>query len=217
MLKYVLCGSMILLVAGAASAQDAKPDISKIPAVAAKAAEFAVEGWRVEETQTADLNADGVPDAVITLKDKDGERALIVALADGGKLKRVAATADLLLCVDCGGVFYASGTPTGVSIQKNVIVIDNTAGSNEVSTSTFKFRFDQKANAFVLIGYDYEDNDRGRGVTNTESMNYLTGVRILSTSRILRSGKEQKGVPKRTTFKIKTINLDGFDAGKFEQ
>jgi len=209
---------MVLLLAGAAAfGQETTPDISKLPTVATKAAEFGVDGWSVEEALTGDLNRDGTADAAITLKNKDGQRALVVALNEGGKLRRVAATASLLLCVDCGGALYASGTSPGVSIEKGVIIIDNEAGSRETSRSTFKFRFDPKANAFLLIGYDYEETDRGTGKSSTESMNYLTGVRISNDSRILRSGKEQAGVPKKTTFKPKVVNLDGFDSDKFEE
>src|SRR3954462_436643 len=90
MRRHLLVVSMFLLVTGAAAfGQDSSPpDISKIPTTAAKAAGFEIDGWKVEETKKGDLNGDGAADAAITLKNKDGQRALVVALADGGNLKR---------------------------------------------------------------------------------------------------------------------------------
>jgi len=174
-------------------AQGSTIDVSRIPATADQPSGFAPRGWKVEEAVKGDLNGDGTADYAIKLvEDKpvkpdeavDSERALVVAFADGGKLKRAAVADKLLQCTSCGGAFYGvMAAPADVTVEKGVIVVVNEHGSRDVSNSTFRFRYDAPSGRFVLIGYDYADHDRLTGAVNTESTNYITGVRVTTMTK----------------------------------
>ena len=188
----LLC-AFLLSFTLSAIAQDGKVDVTNIPASGDRPAAFAPAGWKVEDTVKGDLNGDGKPDYAIKLvEDKpvkqdeplDSERALVVAFSDGDKLRRVAVADKLLQCTSCGGAFYGvMPAPADVSIEKGVLVIENEHGSRDVSRSTFRFRYDPGSGSFVLIGYDYTDNDRLTGAVTTESTNYLTGSRVTTLSK----------------------------------
>ena len=188
----LLC-AFLLSFTLSAIAQDGKIDVPSIPASGDRPAAFAPVGWKVEDTVKGDLNGDGKPDYAIKLvEDKpvkqdepsDSERALVVAFSDGANLKRIAVATKLLQCTSCGGAFYGvMPAPADVSIEKGVLVIENEHGSRDVSRSTFRFRYDPGSGSFVLIGYDYTDNDRLTGSVTTESTNYLTGSRVTTLSK----------------------------------
>jgi hypothetical protein len=196
MKKLVFLSILALLIyAGSAIAQNKIIDVSKIPATADKPEQFAPAGWKIEEAIKGDLNGDGKPDYAIkivldnsaTPKDApapDNDRVLILTFGDGGKLKLVAVADNLLQCTDCGGALFGIGqAPADVSIEKGVLIISQEAGSREVSDTTYRFRFDEQPNMFILIGFDYAEHDRGNGDESTESTNYLTGKRITTLTR----------------------------------
>ena len=188
----LLC-AFLLSFTLSAIAQDGKIYVSNMPASGDRPAAFAPVGWKVEDTVKGDLSGDGKPDYAIKLvEDKpvkqdepsDSERALVVAFSDGANLKRIAVATKLLQCTSCGGAFYGvMPAPADVSIEKGVLVIENEHGSRDVSRSTFRFRYDPGSGSFVLIGYDYTDNDRLTGAVTTESTNYLTGSRVTTLSK----------------------------------
>ncbi len=211
---------MLLAALGiSALGQDNPFDASKLPAVADKPEQFAQVGWKVEEVVKGDLNGDGKADAAIKLAQIDaskesgigGDRALVIALSDNGKWNRVATATKLLQCVDCGGAFYGvMPAPAGVTIEKGVLVIDNEHGSRDVSTSTLKFRRDPASGRFVLIGYDYVDNDRLTGDYWNESTNFATNARVLST------GKGKRTSTKRSVIKPTKIYIDDANGEEIE-
>ncbi len=204
---------MVLAVATISSlAQDeARPiDVSKVPATASSPAGFVPSGWKIEEQVKGDVNADGREDILLKLvEDKpvkqdesvDRSRALVVVVrtADGGW--RNAAVADKLLqCTGCGGAFYGVvDAPANVSIEKGVIVISQDHGSRWVSEISFKFRYDEQPDMFILIGFDYSTRDRAEGSVVSESINYLTGKRIATDS---------KGRKTTTTVAKKRLNIE---------
>jgi hypothetical protein len=186
----------LVALGGACPGQDAQGQLNKsqIPATGRDPHDFIPAGWKVEEQLSADLDGDGVTDYVLKLiEDKpaktaddavnDRARSLVVLLADtGGKLARAAVADKLLQCTQCGGAFYGSvETPAEVTIDpKGVIVVAQDHGSNEVSNSTFRFRYDASSKRFVLIGFDYADRDRATAKVVAETTNYLTGVRKIN-------------------------------------
>src|SRR6478736_2276857 len=79
---------ILLNLSFSAIAQDARIDLSKVPATADQPAGFAPAGWKLEEAVKGDLNGDGTPDYAIKLvQDKpakpdelvDSARALVIA------------------------------------------------------------------------------------------------------------------------------------------
>ncbi len=216
-----LLTALVSMVATISSfAQDeAKPiDVSKVPATAATAAGFVPSGWKIEEQIKGDVNADGREDILLKLVENkpvkedefvDRSRALVVVVktAEGGW--RNAAVADKLLqCTGCGGAFYGVvDAPANVSIEKGVIVISQDHGSRWVSEISFKFRYDEQPDMFILIGFDYSTRDRAEGSAVSESINYLTGKRIATSS---------KGKKTTTTVAKKRLSIEEVDSSEME-
>jgi hypothetical protein len=200
-------------------AQDERATIQKslIPLTGTDTREFIPKGWKLEEQKAADLDADGNSDYVLKLiEDKpaktsedvmnDRARALVVLLSDAtGKLTRAAVADKLLQCTACGGAFYGVvEAPAEVEVEaKGVIVVSQEHGSREVSNTTYRFRYDPETKRFVLIGFDYVENDRATAKVVSESTNYLTGVR--------KTNKRASTIPKTKIF------LDDVDYEKFEE
>jgi hypothetical protein len=200
-------------------AQDERAAIKKslIPMSGSDTREFIPKGWKLEEQKASDLDADGNSDYVLKLiEDKpaktsddvvnDRARALVVLMSDGsGKLSRAAVADKLLQCTGCGGAFYGVvEAPADVEVDaKGVIVVSQDHGSREVSNTTYRFRYDAATRRFVLIGFDYVENDRATAKVTSESTNYLTGVR--------KTNNRASTVPKTKIF------LDDVDYEKFEE
>lgn len=215
---------ILYLTAAPCSAQEAaKLDRSLVPDQASNPSGFVPRGWKIEQQLSADLDGDSTPDFVLKLvedkpeKNAEGNatergRALVVALQKGeGKLMRAAVATDLLQCTLCGGAFYGvSEAPANISIEKNVIVVDQDHGSRDLTNTYYRFRYDPTSQKFVLIGFDYADADRLTANVVSESTNYLTGIR--KTTR----GKGGKDVSTSTRVPKKTIFLDDADSEKLE-
>lgn len=200
-------------------AQDDRTTINKslVPWAGTDTRNFIPQGWKLEEQKSGDLDGDGNSDYVLKLIEakpaktaddatNDRARALVVLLSDAnGKLTRAALADRLLQCTGCGGAFYgAMEAPAEVEIDaKGVITVSQEHGSREVSNTTYKFRYDPAVKRFVLIGFDYVENDRASAKVVSESTNYLTGVRKTNN---------------RTGAITKTkIFLDDVDYEKFEE
>jgi hypothetical protein len=219
-----LC-ALVLCLSSSAVAQDeaAKIDKSRVPSQADKLAQFAPAGWKIEEQVAGDLNGDSVPDYALKLvedkpeKNSEGDptergRALVLALATtDGKLKLAGVADSLLQCTRCGGAFYGVvESPANVKIEKGVVIIEQDHGSREVTDTTYRFRFDPTSGRFVLIGFDLTDVDRATASTVTETINYLTGVRVVTR------GKGDKDVKTRTTIPKQRIYLEDASADDLE-
>lgn len=224
---FFACTLLILFSSNLTSGQDDRAAIDKstIPATAAKLAGFVPAGWKIEKQINGDVNADGIADSLLKLvedkpsEDKEGmkidrARALVIILkGSDGKLTNAAVADKLLQCTGCGGAFYGVvDAPADVKIDKGVIVLDQDHGSREVSGMTFRFRFDAASGKFLLIGFDYQSNDRLNGNTVSESTNYVTGARI--TTQISGKGKTTK--TRSQVSKTKTY-IDQVDYEKFEE
>ena len=214
--------SLILCVFCLASwclAQDDRTTIQKslVPMSGKDTRDFIPKGWKLDEQKSSDLDGDGNADYVLKLvEDKpaktaddvanDRARALVVLMSDAtGNLSRAAVADRLLQCTRCGGAFYGVvESPAEVEVDaKGVIVVSQDHGSREVSNTTYRFRYDSATKRFVLIGFDYVENDRLTAKVTSESTNYLTGVR--------KTNKRAATIPKTKIF------LDDVDYEKFEE
>lgn len=214
----IIIGLLFILIPGSVvKAQDDTPPDINVPAAAASAGKFVPRGWRIEsETDdklTGDLNGDGKEDRLLRLiEDKPltasddtpntRYRALVVLLGkDGGGFNRAVATTRLLFCSTCAGML---GDPAGggniqIKIQRNVIVVSQQSGSRFAYEQTLRFRFDSPTGKFLMIGEDFENNDRATGAIVRESTNYLTGLKIISKYRVTKDGGDEKLVSKVET------------------
>lgn len=184
----------------AAFQQGAKIDAGKLPRTAATVREFVPSGWTVEAQTEGDLNRDAIADTVVTLveempvgADKDNpperQRALLILFkTEDGKFTRAALASKLLLCTRCGGAFYGvAETPSTVEISNSgggVILVKQDYGSREITEETFRFRYDSGVQRFVLIGVDVKTFDRLTGEGVTESSNFLTGIKLVTKTKL---------------------------------
>ncbi|MEP6944782.1 MAG: hypothetical protein ABJA02_02610 [Acidobacteriota bacterium] len=219
------CVTIALFAVAPTFAQDESTaiDSSKIPASANSLDAFVPAGWKIEEKIEGDLNDDKKSDTILKLIEdkpdtaKDGmktdrSRALVIVFAGGDAKYRLAAVnGTLLQCTSCGGAFYGFvDAPANVSIAKGVIVIEQDHGSRDVTDTTYRFRFDQQPNMFILIGFDYSTRDRAAGGVWTESTNYLTGKRITTVD------KGKKATTRTTTIAKDRIALEAVDGDKMD-
>ena len=93
----------------------------------------------------------------------------------------------------------AGGGNIQIKIQRNVIVISQQSGSRFSYDQTLRFRFDSATGRFLLIGEDFENNDRATGAITRESTNYLTGLKITSKFRLTKDGGDEKLISKVET------------------
>jgi hypothetical protein len=209
-MKAFILSAFLLLSFNAAAGQDEARrslDPKLMPAEGRSARDFVPRGWKLETDEgvvTGDLNRDGAADAVLRLVEDapveaaDGTlntryRALVVLLArPGGGFARAAVATKLLGCSLCHGVL---GDPEGgniqVEIKNGVLDVNQLSGSREATDLTLRFRHDAAAGRFLLIGAERSDYDRAAGGGTSTSTNYLTGVRVVKTTRVGRGGRER--------------------------
>lgn len=177
---------------------------AKLPQTAATVVEFVPRGWVVETQVEGDLNRDSVPDLAITLveqlpanADKESpperQRALLILLkTTDGKFSRAGLATKLLLCTRCGGAFYGIvETPVTVEITNGVLIVRQEYGSRELTQEIYRFRYEPESKRFLWIGSDLRGYDRLTGETQTESTNFLIGVKLTTVSKAdEKTGKE---------------------------
>jgi hypothetical protein len=202
MIKAALVAA--LLLPAAAHAQDLPP--VHYPALAAHAADgpgFAPAGWTLEQTQTGDLNGDGLPDLALAFHQADphnvipnegglcgdtlntNPRILAVALAvPGGGYRLAMQNHSLVPRYDnaCADDWFAE-PDGGIAIQHGTLRVAlytfMSAGGWSTGTTTLTFRWQQ--DTLRLIGFDYSNVQRNSGEMTTLSINYLT--RRVKTAR----------------------------------
>jgi hypothetical protein len=219
-----LCALLFISLSVFAQEEAGVLDPSRIPAEGRASKEFVPAGWKIEEQVAGDLNGDSLPDFALKLVEDKVEktsegyptergRALVIVLATAdGKLKRAGVAEALLQCTRCGGAFYGVvEAPADVKIEKGSVVVNQEHGSRELSNITFRFRYDSATQRFVLTGFDYATADRLTANTVTESINYLTGMRVVQR------GKGNRDTTSKTTVPKKKIFLENVDASKFEE
>ncbi|MBF0481071.1 MAG: hypothetical protein HQK81_04095 [Desulfovibrionaceae bacterium] len=186
---YFLILLCIFGLAGQAQAQDAS--LGDRAREGTSPEDFVPNGWKVDFQVSGDLNGDGVPDvAAILIEDKreddrtdadEGPKhAFIVLLgADNGKFLLAGTNFKLLQCKGCGGVKEF----VDIQIKKGVVVVSQMSGSREYTYSTWRFRYDQKLQRFILIGMDIEEGDNVLGKKKIVSSNYLTGLKTIQEGK----------------------------------
>lgn len=213
---FIACAIILLFSALTASAQEYKPiDVSKVPATASDPDRFVPADWKIESEVKGDLNADGLPDSVITLQETsagDGRqrgRALVVltALKDG-TWKNAAIAGALLQCVECGDMMGE----LDITIEKGTVVIFQAQGRNgsSMGNETYRFRFERSTGRFRLIGADYVSSG-GPDKVNSESTNYLTGIR--KTTR----AKGKRDITTSKKVKVVKTYLDGLEVARMDE
>jgi hypothetical protein len=202
----------VMMFAGTSRAQDEERrfiDLKQVPVEGNAAQDFVPRGWKIEEQTEGDLNGDSRPDMALKLiedlpeETADGAlniryRALLLLLkTENGKLHRAAAADRLLQCTGCGGML---GNPGGgvITIEKGVLVVSQLSGSRESTDLTQRFRYDPRLKRFVMIGEDIENRDRLTGESESQSSNYLTGVKTIRKTRLDKSGDHEIPVSSKT-------------------
>jgi len=171
-------------------------DAAKLPQMAESVSDFVPAGWTIEAEMSGDLNRDFIPDLAVTLVEQmpanadqenppERQRALLILLkTTDGKFNRAGLATKLLLCTRCGGAFYGVvETPVNVEIKNGVLIVKQEYGSRELTQETYRFRYEAESGRFLWIGADLRGYDRMTGEAQSESTNFLTGVKLTTRTR----------------------------------
>ncbi|NJM53350.1 MAG: hypothetical protein HC846_08115 [Blastocatellia bacterium] len=127
---------------------------------------FVPEGYEAISATTGDLNMDAIADAILIVKkpneketsdvvDNPTKRPLLVLLGEGkGKYKLAGRNDNVVLCVDCGGIF---GDPfEGVTIKNGFFSVEHYGGSNWRWTKIITFKYSPTDKSWLLtrVGSD---------------------------------------------------------------
>lgn len=127
---------------------------------------FIPEGYEALNATSGDLNQDSFADVVLVVKKPDEKetsdvvdhptkRPLLVLIGEGkNKYKLAARNDEVVLCVDCGGVF---GDPfEGISIKNGVFSVEHYGGSAWRWTKIITFKYSPKDKNWLLsrVGSD---------------------------------------------------------------
>ncbi len=221
------CAIFTFFAAAPSFAQDGEDattefDGSLVPDSGKTVKDFVPAGWKIEEDVKGDLNQDGVIDHALKLIEIDPDpkkdemvdlgRALVIVFGGNGSMTKAAVAGKILQCTACGGAFYgAMPAPANVSISKGVLTVSNDHGSRWVTEVTYKFRFDEQPNMFILIGFDYVSRDRAEGSVTSESTNYLTGKRITTTGKGKKT-KTKNSVVAKDRHAIESIDTEEWES-----
>jgi hypothetical protein len=160
-------------------------------------------GWTIEQAVTGDLNGDGRPDAVVSLRqyptpdtreDQEGHpRALLILFADasGGYYQQTLAT-RLLPCATCLGMLGAyaeANSPVNIAIAAGKLRIGWLQGSREAVEVSLVFGYDAALRSFRLLQDDVSRVDRVLG-------REIHTVRDLVAGKITVNGKTRLMQPR---------------------
>lgn len=228
--SFTLCILLLVPCCAAAAAQDderALLDITRMPVEAATVKDFIPPGWSRVEELGGDLDADGRADVVLRLIEQQqpeseggfsgANRAFVVLLRTGaGKLRRVGTNDRAQLCDGCAGTLGAVGMDSNqMQIARGVIILNHLSGARDSYDVTFRFRYDAPSGRVRLIGADTILTDRLAGDGTTESINYLTGVKLTTKTRFdKRLDREVKASTKRERVPARKIFLEAVDFEK---
>jgi hypothetical protein len=182
-------------------------DVSRVPEAGRAEDDFQAPGWRIEAMYQGDLNGDGRSDTALQLAEdlpleaEDGtwnerHRALLILLRQpDGTFRRAAAATRLLYCSTCGGMLSdPQGGNINGEVKDGVLVISQLSGSRWATDHVWRFRLDLRTGRFLLIGEDVNTYDRAAGGGADTSTNYLTGLRVVTRSEVLKEGADPRVV-----------------------
>ena len=146
----------------------------------------------LEYSQRVDLDRDGDLDIAIVGVDGpvpapqdvteefvEGNRILVIARKESAGWRLIGQSKTAVICRSCGGAFWGVvGAPIELSASRNTLVINQSAGSREVTDWTHRYRIEK--GGVRLIGLDRSVLDRATGGFVKESTNYLTGAKIVT-------------------------------------
>jgi len=202
-MKPVLCLLTVALLR--ATPVSAQP--GPIPAMSAEQVASMLDGGnRLEKRIDGDLNGDGDIDTVFVGRGED-QRSLMVWLAYRGE-------------VDFGhqpvGTLQLDPYPLGdadLSIRKGVLLIEDLTGGTTATQSTYRYRYDPKAERMRLIGLDAQRYSRTNSHGTVKlSWNLLTGERIVERGEVNDSGQGDQAIdyapPKRDKKPSKPLYME---------
>ena len=191
---------------------------ASIPANGAGAQDFVPPGWKIAAQVKGDLNNNGRPDQVLQLvtaetpdnrSDTDAApetQALMILLADGGKLRRAGTATKLLVRI-------APQYSLDLKIRSNgVLVVKQDYGMSDVIALTHLFRYEPQTGRFLLIGQEIFTYTRPlQHDTVKTSENYLTGVRLTTIGRFRPGGDTVEEPPERVRIEPKKTYFEDVD------
>src|SRR6185503_17580214 len=143
---------------------------------------FIPDGYQVLDHAAGDLNKDKLSDYLLILKKPNGAELsnaaehpeprplLLLIRQKDGSLKLVTRNDNVVLCVDCGGVF---GDPyAGMTIKNGYFSIEHYGGSNWRWERIITFKYDAKGKRWAL----HKD-----GTIRYQPSNEVGGQTILTT------------------------------------
>lgn len=183
---------------------------------AASAEGFVTTGWSLEHRIKTDLNADGLKDLVLIVR-QDHEQAdadqksfdimgrqILIAFRDkrSGQFRLVHQDNAFIPARETGNVEdYLSAygplepKPEGFSVNLELFM---GAGGWETELRTFQFQY--RNGHFALVNFDSQRTHRGSGKTTGIRIDYLTGLAVKSSGSIqddeIKESSEKLAVPR---------------------
>ena len=209
--SMTLLAFALLFLAGIAPAraQDAPTiiDPAQVPAAGTRAEDFVPRGWKIDGRAEGDLNGDGRADHVLQLVPEDtpdnrsindnaplGNALVILLATDNGRFRR-AGVAPRLLATPFTYIAAQGQYSLELTIRNRILTVHQLYGVTDAVDLNHRFRYDPATGRFLLISRDQFNYPRP-GRLNDElirtSENYLTGVRLTTTSHVGRVGETRK-------------------------
>jgi hypothetical protein len=192
-------------------------DAEKLPASGTSPQDFVPPGWKVAARAEGDLNGDRLPDLVLQMVTADTPddlpdtaaapeaHALLVLLAEGGRLRRAGLATKLLVPI-------VPQYSLDLTIRNGVLVVRQDYGMSDVVNLTHRFRQEPQTGRFLLIGKDTFTYSRPlRDDTVKTSENYLTGVQLITTGHFRRGAGDVRETTRREQIERKKVYLEQVD------
>lgn len=192
--------SLLPCVVAVAHGRDPEPPPVQwpdVPAQAASAEGFVPAGWRIEVALQGRLDADERPDLLLLLRMDDdanvlhhdgpgvspfdsNPRMLVVAVADGGGYRRVAADRGLIPRPHSPVFddFLPDEPDRGLAIADNrvfTVALHSWASAGSWHAGQRSFAFRLQDGCVRLVGFDEHTVHRASGEITERSVNFLTG------------------------------------------
>jgi hypothetical protein len=176
------------------------PPAAQVPARAAQPAGFVPEGWELEQQKVADLNGDGLADALLLMRRPQAsgtpQRMLAAVLRErGGNAGYALAELNRRLIPHGEGVAQEDPMADGEIIARRGgfdVKLTLLAGMGSYQTATLRYRFRYEDSCFRLIGYDRMETHRATLDTRDLSINFLTGAVVRRTGNAQSDATEER-------------------------